>query len=63
VLRLHLTGLSSFRASNGNVTLGATASSDEDKARVGIWKDGEEDAPLDEKSPLWTDIHHSLGLV
>jgi hypothetical protein len=21
-----------------------------------LWKDGKEDAPLDEKSPLWTDI-------
>jgi hypothetical protein len=21
-----------------------------------VWKDGKEDAPLDEKSPLWTDI-------
>src|SRR5262249_9452549 len=53
---LHLNGLSSFRASNGKVTLNAAVSIDEGKAKVRIWKDGKEDAPLDEKSPLWMDI-------
>jgi hypothetical protein len=54
VLRLHLKGLESFRASNGKVTLDAAVSSQGGKVR--IWKDGKEDAPLGEKSPLWTDI-------
>ena len=56
VLRLHLTGLSSFRAENGKVRLDAAVSMDEGKANVRVWKDGKEDAPLDEKDALWTDI-------
>jgi hypothetical protein len=56
VLRLHLKGLSSFRASNGKVTLDAAASIEGGKTKVRLWKDRKEDAPLDEKSPLWTDI-------
>jgi hypothetical protein len=56
VLRLHLKGLSSFRASNGKVTLDAAVSIQEGKVKVRMWKDGKEDAPLDEKSLLWTDI-------
>jgi hypothetical protein len=56
VLRLHLKGLSSFRASNGKVTLDAAVSIEEGKPKVRMWKDGKEDAPLDEKSPLWTAI-------
>jgi hypothetical protein len=56
VLRLHLKGLESFRASNGKVTLDAAVSIQEGKVKVRLWKDGKEDAPLGEKSPLWTDI-------
>jgi hypothetical protein len=56
VLRLHLRGLSNFRASNGKVTVDAAVSIEEGRAKVRLWKDGKEDAPLDEKSPLWTDI-------
>jgi hypothetical protein len=56
VLRLHLKGLSSFRASKGKVTLDAAVSIEEGKAKVRMWKDGKEDSPLDEKSPLWTVI-------
>jgi hypothetical protein len=56
VLRLHLKGLSSLRASNGEVTLDAAVSIQEGKTTVRMWKDGEEDARLDEKSPLWMDI-------
>src|SRR5262245_35512331 len=55
-LRLHLKGLESFRASNGKVMLDAAVSIHEGKVQVRLWKDGKEDAPLDEKSPLWTDI-------
>jgi hypothetical protein len=56
VLRLHLKGLSSFRASNGKVTVDAAVSIDEGKAKVRLWQGGKEDAPLDEKSPLWMDV-------
>ena len=56
VLRLHLKGLESFRASNGKVTVDAAVSSQDGKLKVRIWKDGKEDAPLDEKSPFWMDI-------
>ena len=56
VLRLHLKGLSSLRASNGEVTLDAAVSIQEGKMTVRMWKDGQEDARLDEKSPLWMDI-------
>jgi hypothetical protein len=55
-LRLHLKGLESFRASNGKVTLDAAVSIQEGKVKVRLWKGGKEDAPLDEKSPLWTVI-------
>ncbi|MEZ0268219.1 MAG: hypothetical protein ACAI43_26130, partial [Phycisphaerae bacterium] len=27
-----------------------------DEQRVRVWKDGKEDAPLDAKSPFWTDV-------
>jgi hypothetical protein len=56
VLRLHLKGLSSFRASNGKVRVDAAVSIDEGKAKVRLWQDGKEDAPLDEKSPLWVGV-------
>jgi hypothetical protein len=56
VLRLHLKGLSSFRASNGKTTLNAVASIQDGKPQVRSWKDRNEDAPLDEKSPFWMDI-------
>jgi hypothetical protein len=56
VLRLHLKGLESFRASNGKVTVDAAVGIQEGQVKVRIWKDGKEDAPLDEKSPFWTVI-------
>jgi len=56
VLRLHLMGLESFRASNGEVTLDAAVSSHDDKQRVRLWEDGKEDSPLDSKSPLRMEI-------
>src|SRR5262245_11086484 len=55
-LRLHLKGLESFRASNGKATLDAAVGIQEGKVKLRLWKDGKEDAPLDEKSPLWTAI-------
>ena len=56
VLRLHLKGLSSFRASNGKVRVDVAVSIDEGKAKVRVWQGGKEDDPLDEKSPLWVDV-------
>jgi hypothetical protein len=56
LLQLHLKGLESFRASNGRVTVDAAVAIQEGKVKVRSWKDGKEDAPLDEKSCLWTDI-------
>ncbi|HEV3259798.1 MAG TPA: hypothetical protein VG013_23220 [Gemmataceae bacterium] len=56
VLRLRLKGLSSFRASNGKVTVDAAVSMQEGKTKVRLWQDGKDDAPLNEKSPLWADI-------
>jgi hypothetical protein len=56
VLRLHLKGLESFRASNGNVTLHAAVGIQDGKEKVRMWKDGKEDASLDEKSPFWMKI-------
>jgi hypothetical protein len=57
VLRLRLKGLSSFRASNGKLILDAAVAIEEGKTRVRLRKDGKEDAPLDQTSPFWTDIH------
>ncbi len=56
VLRLHLKGLESFRASNGKSTLAAAVSIQQGKSKVRLWKDGKEDAPLDEKSPWWMTV-------
>lgn len=52
VLRLHLTGLENFKVTNGIVTLEAAVSSHD----VRIWKDDNEDSPLDSKSPYWMEI-------
>jgi hypothetical protein len=56
LLRLHLKGLENFKATNGKVRLDAAMSMEEGKTKVRLWKDGKEDAPLDEKSPLWMRI-------
>jgi hypothetical protein len=56
VLRLHLKGLEHFRASNGRARVDAAVGIQEEKVTVRLWKDGKEDAPLDEKSPFWTAI-------
>ena len=54
--RLHLKGLENFRVSNGTAMLDAAAGIQDGKPKVRQWKDGKEDAPLDEKSPLWMDV-------
>jgi hypothetical protein len=55
-VRLHLKGLENFRAANGKTTLHAAAGVQGGKPTVRVWKDGNENALLDEKSPLWLDI-------
>lgn len=50
-LRLRLKGLESFALSNGKTRLEGSVSSQDGTARV--WKDGQEDKPLDAKSPYW----------
>ncbi|MFO0966224.1 MAG: hypothetical protein U0793_11660 [Gemmataceae bacterium] len=55
-LRLRLKGLESFKVSSGKATLQAAVSVVEGKAQTRQWKDGKEDAPLDEKSPFWMDV-------
>jgi hypothetical protein len=52
VLRLHLKGLESFRATNGKVTLDAAVSSQEGKVKVRFGKD----SGKDEKSRFWMEI-------
>jgi hypothetical protein len=56
VLRLHLTGLSTFRVSNGKEQVDASVSVQDGKPKARVWKDGNEDAPLDAKNPLWMDL-------
>jgi hypothetical protein len=58
VVRLHLNGLESFRASNGKVVLDAAVSN---TLEIRQWKDGKEGDKLDAKSPLWTDIQPTDG--
>lgn len=53
VLRLHLKGLENFKVTNGKVKLEGSASLQDGKAVVRLWKDGKEDALLDAKSPYW----------
>lgn len=56
VLRVHLKGLENFWASNSKVRLEASASLQDGKPLVRLWKDGKEDKPLDSKSPYWMDV-------
>lgn len=44
------------RAANGKVKLDGAVGIQDRKAAVRLWKDGMEDAPLAETSPLWTDV-------
>lgn len=54
MLRLHQKGLENFKLTVGNVTLEAAVSSQDGKVR--IWKDGNDDSPLDSKHPYWMEI-------
>jgi hypothetical protein len=56
ILRLHLKGLENFNVSSGKVKLEGSASLQDGKLVVRLWKDGKEEAPLDAKSPFWTEV-------
>jgi hypothetical protein len=51
-----LKGLENFRATNGMVKLEGSASLQDGKTVLRLWKDGKEDTPLDAKSPYWMDV-------
>lgn len=56
VLRLHLKGLENFKVTNGKVKLEGSASLQDGKPVVRLWKDGKEDALLDAKSLYWMEV-------
>ena len=56
VLRLHLKGLENFKVTSEKVKLEGSASLQDGKPQVRLWKDGKEDAPLDAKSPYWMEV-------
>ena len=56
MLRLHLRGLESLEISNGEITLRAAASSQDGEQPVRLWKDGQEEVPLDSQSPYWMEV-------
>ena len=61
MLRLHLKGLESFEITNGKVTIHAAASSKDSEQQVRLWKDGQEDVPLDSESPYWMEVEITGG--
>jgi len=56
VLRLHLRGLESLRISDGQTTLEASVSSHGDGAVRLNLRDGNNEKPVDAKSPYWTEV-------
>ncbi len=61
MLRLHLKGLENFKVTNGKVTLEGSASLQNGKPMIRLWKDGQEDSTLDNKSPFWIDVRFLDG--
>ncbi len=53
VLQLHLKGLENFKVTNDKMKLEASISSQDSKR---LWKDGNEESPLDAKSPYWMEV-------
>ena len=56
VLKLHLKGLENFKVKSGEVKLEGSASLQDGKPLVRLWKDGKEDTPLDAQSPYWMEV-------
>ncbi len=54
VIQMRLKGLEGFKLSSGDIKLEASVSSHDVSVR--LWKDGQEDSPLDSKSPYWLEI-------
>lgn len=63
LVRLHLKGLENFKLSSSKVKLAGSAFLDDGKPRLRLWKDGEEDRPIDKQSPYWVHLRivHSEG--
>ena len=62
LVRLHLTGLESFKASNGKVTLHVSVSSTgENETRVWISSDGREESTVTRTSLFWTTCEDRRG--
>jgi hypothetical protein len=55
-LRLYLKGLGNLKVTNGRDTLEAALLSNADKHPVRLWVNGNEDSPLDNKSPFWMTV-------
>lgn len=56
VLMLHLKGLENFKVTNGKVKFEGSASLQDGKSVVQLWKDGKEDMPIDAESPYWMEV-------
>ena len=61
VVRLHLKGLEHFEATAGGTKLSAAVSTQNGRAESRVWKDGDENRPLDDKSPHWPKIAVANG--
>jgi len=61
VLRLHLTGLESFKVTSGKTTLEGSVSLEDGKPVARLWKGGQEDAPLDSESLYWMRVRTLNG--
>ncbi len=58
IIRLHLKGLESFKASHGKIALAAAASrTDQSVSRVSLLE-GSEEKPLDQGSPYWIEVRY-----
>jgi len=56
LLRMKLKGLERFKATNGTRTLNASIASGDVQERIRLWENDLEETPLDDTSPLWTDL-------
>jgi hypothetical protein len=61
VLRLHLKGLEHFDVTAGPTKLSAAAGVRNGRVEARVWKDGDENRPLDDKSPHWLKIAAGAG--
>ena len=61
VIRLHLNGLENLRITSGKTSLQAAVSSHDEKSRIRLWKDKDEDKLLDLTSTYWMEIR-MMGL-